>query len=117
MRAKLDETTGRFSVSGTVSPQQTALLFVVLAYLGFFLPWAIQPRIMFIYHYLLSVPFLLLALAYVVHRLWERPWGRGGAILFLAAATLTFLYFYPHLAAVEVSDTLAESYFWFSSWR
>jgi hypothetical protein len=117
VRARLDEVTGRFSVSGTVSPQQVALLFVVLTYLGFFLPWAVQPRIMFIYHYLPSVPFLLLALAYVVHRLWQRPWGRGGAVLFLAGAAVTFVYFYPHLAAVEVSDSLAESYFWFSSWR
>ena len=117
VRARLDDATGRFSLSGVVGPEQTALLFVVLTYLAFFLPWAIQPRIMFIYHYLLSVPFLLLALAYVVHRLWQRPWGRGAAVLFLAAATLTFVYFYPHLAAVEVSDSLAESYFWFSSWR
>ena len=117
VRAKLDEATGRLSVSGAVGAEQTALLFVVLTYLGFFLPWAIQPRIMFIYHYLPSLPFLLLALAYVIHRLWHQPWGRGGAFLFLAAAALTFVYFYPHLAAVEVSDSLAESYFWFDSWR
>jgi dolichyl-phosphate-mannose-protein mannosyltransferase len=117
VRARLDETAGRFSVSGSVGPEQAALLFVVLTYLGFFLPWAIQPRIMFIYHYLPSLPFLLLALAYVIHRLWQRSWGRGGAVLFLVGAALTFIYFYPHLAAVEVSDSLAESYFWFSSWR
>lgn len=117
VRARLDEATGRVSVSGAVSPEQAALLFVVLTYLGFFLPWAIQPRIMFIYHYLPSLAFLLLALAYVIHRLWQRPWSRGGAVLVLAGVTLTFVYFYPHLAAVEVSDSLAESYFWFSSWR
>ncbi len=117
VRAKLEEATGRVSVSGAVGPEQAALLFVVLTYLGFFLPWAIQPRIMFIYHYLPSLAFLLLALAYVIHRLWQRPWRRGGAVLILAGATLTFVYFYPHLAAVEVSDNLAESYFWFSSWR
>ena len=112
LRAKLDEATGRLSLSGSVGPEQAALLFVVLVYLGFFLPWAIQPRIMFIYHYLPSLPFLLLALAYVIHRLWHQPWGRGGAILFLAAAALTFVYFYPHLAAVEASEAWAESYFW-----
>ncbi|GAG06916.1 unnamed protein product, partial [marine sediment metagenome] len=112
VRAKLDEATGRLSFSGAVGTEQAALLFVVLVYLGFFLPWAIQPRIMFIYHYLPSLPFLLLALAYVIHRLWHQPWGRGGAVLFLAAAALTFVYFYPHLAAVEASEAWAESYFW-----
>lgn len=117
VQARLDEATGRLSVFGAVGPEQAALLFVVLTYLGFLLPWAIQPRIMFIYHYLPSLPFLLLALGYVIHRLWQRPWGQGAVVLFLAGAALTFVYFYPHLAAVEVSDSLAESYFWFSSWR
>jgi len=117
VRSKLDEATGKLSLSGAMGREQMALLFVVLTYLGFFLPWAIQPRCMFIYHYLPSLPFLLLALAYAVHRLWQRPWSRGGAVLFLGAAALTFVYFYPHLAAVDVSDSLAESYFWFSSWR
>ena len=117
LRARLDEATNRISLSGAVGPDQAVLLFVVLTYLGFWLPWAIQPRIMFIYHYLPSLSFLLLALAYVVHRLWQWPLGRGGAVLFLATAALTFVYFYPHLAALEVSDGLAESYFWFDSWR
>lgn len=117
VRPKLDEAIGKLSLSGAMGREQMALLFVVLTYLGFFLPWAIQPRCMFIYHYLPSLPFLLLALAYAVHRLWQRPWSRGGAVLFLGAAALTFVYFYPHLAAVDVSDSLAESYFWFSSWR
>ncbi len=112
VRVKLDEATRRLSLSGAVSPEQAALLFVVLVYLGFFLPWAIQPRIMFIYHYLPSLPFLLLALAYAIHRLWHHPWGRGGAVLFLAAVALTFIYFYPHLAAVEASEAWQESYFW-----
>jgi dolichyl-phosphate-mannose-protein mannosyltransferase len=184
VRAKLDEATGRLSLSGSVGPEQAALLFVVLAYLGFFLPWAIQPRIMFIYHYLPSVPFLLLALAYVIHRLWQQswgstiatafavvaaltflmlvlghatdwpwqppwgrtgaiasflavgavffvtlamghvierlwrqPWGRTAAVAFLVVAVLTFAYFYPHLAAWDVPDAWADSFFWSDSWR
>jgi dolichyl-phosphate-mannose--protein O-mannosyl transferase len=72
---------------------------------------------MFIYHYLPSLSFLMLALAYVVYRSWERAWSRGGAVVFLVAVAVTFVYFYPHLAAVGVSDGLGESYFWFDSWR
>ena len=115
LQARFEEATGRFSLSGSLGPEQASLLFVVLTYLGFLLPWVIQPRITFIYHYLPSLAFLLLALAYAVHWLWHRPWGRAPAIAFLAAAALTFVYFYPHLAAVDVSDGLAESYFWFDS--
>ena len=132
LRAKLDEAGGGFSISGSIGPAQAALLFVVLTYLAFFLPWAIQPRLTFIYHYMPALPFLLLALAYAIHRLWHLPWGRGVAVTFLATAALTFVYFYPHLAALEVqADWVGihidgggvdvtrgtESFFWFDSWR
>ena len=112
VRAKLDEATGGFSILGSVDREQAALLFVVLTYLGFLLPYAAQPRLTFIYHYLPSLSFLMLALAYVVHRWWQRPWGRTGAVVFLAVVAVTFVYFYPHLAAVSASGAWQESYFW-----
>jgi len=176
VRAKLDAQTGALSVWGSISYREAALLFVVLTYLALWLPWAIQPRIMFLYHYLNALPFLMLALAYAVYRLWQerssavgalglsvvvglsfvlakviltrldvgsavaviyavaiglamlalaygaqrtwqQPWGRIGAAAFLAVVALTFVYFYPHLAAVAVSTRLDESYYWFASWR
>ena len=117
LRARLDAAAGGFSIVGSVGREQAALLFVVLTYLAFFLPWATQPRLTFVYHYLPSLSFLMLALAYVVYRSWLQPWSRMGAVVFLAAVAVTFVYFYPHLAAVSVSDGLAESYFWFDSWR
>ena len=112
VRAKLDTKTGALSLWGTLRPENAALLFVVLTYLAFWLPWAIQPRIMFLYHYLPSSAFLTLALAYLVHRLWHWSWGRIGAAAFLTAVALTFVYFYPHLAAVSVPGWLGDSYFW-----
>jgi dolichyl-phosphate-mannose--protein O-mannosyl transferase len=184
VRAKLEAATGRLSISGRLTEEQAALLFVGLTYLAFWLPWAIQPRIMFIYHYLPAVPFLILALAYLVHWLWQRVvsreflpgllllaggaaatflsyildapvgayyalWppmiaggalfmtglmrsepapesagageaalsGRIAAMAMLAIAGLTFVYFYPHYAAVSVVDWLGDSYFWFASWH
>ncbi|MBI2913665.1 MAG: hypothetical protein HYY03_07070, partial [Chloroflexi bacterium] len=176
VRARLDAQTGALSLWGSISYGEAALLFVVLTYLALWLPWAIQPRIMFLYHYLNALPFLMLALAYAVYRLWEersqvlgalglavaaglafvlaevilnrldvgsaaaviyalaiglamlalaysaqrtwqQPWGRIGAVAFLAVVALIFVYFYPHLAAVSVSNKLDHSYFWFASWQ
>lgn len=112
VRARMDQQTGLLSFSGGVQP---AFLFVVLSYLGLWLPWATQPRIMFLYHYLPALAFLILALAYVIHWLWrgEMRQGRHVAVGVLAAAGLTFLYFYPHLSAMDVPDWLHRSYYWF----
>ena len=59
--------TAHFNLAKTVvtflSPRNTKILFLLTAYLGMFLPWALSPRIMFIYHYLPALPFLFLLLA------------------------------------------------------
>ncbi len=48
---------------------QPSLLISLIAYLSFFLPWLVSPRIMFFYHYLPSLPFFYLLLAYLLYRL------------------------------------------------
>ena len=115
VRATLDETTGALSISGGFTKGDAPLLFVTLSYLGLWLPWAINPRALFLYHYLPALAFLILALAYCVQWLWHREesWGRGLAIAFLALAAVVFAYFYPHMAAIDVSRALDDSYYWF----
>jgi len=118
LRLELHPGTATVTISGRLSRAEAGLLFVLVAYLSFYLPWVIyQPRIMFIYHYLPSLAFAILALAYGIHIMWQARWGRVGAVVYLTGAFLTFAYLYPHLAAVPVPSWLFESYFWFPSWR
>jgi hypothetical protein len=49
--------------------------------------------------------------------LWQAEWGKPAALALTTAIVLTFVYFYPHWAAVEVPGWLEESYYWFPSWR
>jgi len=84
---------------------------VIFSYLIFFVPWAASPRIMFLYHYLPSIPFMSIAIAYVLRRtpkliFWVVP-----------AFFLSFIYFYPHWAGISVPIWLDKSYYWVSSWR
>lgn len=87
------------------------LAFVVFAYLIFFVPWAISPRIMFLYHYLPSIPFLAIATGYVLRR------NPKLIFIFLTFAFLAFVYFYPHWAGLQIPLWLDKSYYWISSWR
>ena len=85
--------------------------FVIFSYLIFFLPWIASPRIMFLYHYLPSIPFLAIASGFVLRRF---PKFRIGL---LVIGLLVFIYFYPHWIGVRIPLKLDESYYWFSSWR
>ena len=87
------------------------LALIIFSYLVFFVPWAASPRIMFLYHYLPSIPFLAIALGYILRR---------NLKLIVPAVTIALLfslYFYPHWAGLSVPISLDKSYYWFSSWR
>jgi dolichyl-phosphate-mannose--protein O-mannosyl transferase len=108
------------SVWGRVGERQAALLFVFFCWLALWLFWATNPRTLFSYHYIPAFVFAVLALGYMVHWLWnESPFAgsRHIASIFLLAAGVMFIYFYPHLAAVDVPKWLDDQYYWFESWR
>ena len=116
VRARIDAS-GALSVAGRLPPGRAALLFVVVAYLGFWIPMGLTSRVVFIYHYLPALAFGILALAYAVDWLWHRPEpsGRKMAMSFLGLVVLTFAFFYPHLAAVPVSDWVDDLYYPFDN--
>lgn len=91
---------------------------VVLGYFSFFLPWAFSPRIMFIYHYLPSLPFAYLSLALLILNIWQR-WEKGRYLVlgYLILVGLIFTVFYPYLTATFLPKGLARLYLWFPGWR
>lgn len=91
--------------------RQKAILVIVFSYLVFFVPWSVSPRVMFLYHYLPSTPFMAIALAYILRR------NKRVAPYVLAVFLVSFIYFYPHWAGLNVSLALDKSYYWFASWR
>jgi len=90
---------------------------ILTCYLAFWLPWSFSPRIMFIYHYSPSIPFLAILIAYALRKFWEDSNGRIVVYYYLFLVVIAFMYFYPHVAAWPVSATFNNSYFWFPSWR
>jgi len=83
----------------------------LFAYLIFFVPWSVSPRIMFIYHYLPSVPFMVILTSFVLKK---NSW----LILPVCAISFAlFVYFFPHWTGIAVPEELSKSYYWFSSWR
>jgi dolichyl-phosphate-mannose--protein O-mannosyl transferase len=84
---------------------------VVFSYLIMFVPWAVSPRIMFLYHYLPAIPFLAIATGYVLRRNSKLILG------YFLIGLLVFIYFYPHWVGLTIPLWLDKSYYWFASWR
>lgn len=91
--------------------RHSKLLFISASYCLFFVPWALSPRIMFLYHYLPSLPFLALCTAYLLRK------NSSVALSFVLVSLIVFLYFYPHLSGLPVPVWLDSSYYWLTSWK
>ena len=89
---------------------------VLLGFLGNWLPWALSPRIAFLYHFLPSVPFGCLMIAVGFQQLSSTRrqficWS------YFAIVLLSFQYFYPHFAAVLISREYSQQHFWLRGWK
>lgn len=86
------------------------LFLIVMGFLAFFAPWAFSPRIMFLYHYSPSVPFLTMALGY---QLGSRFHGKKKStiLLLLSIIVLGFILYYPFLTGVHIPKYFIKLFF------
>ena len=92
--------------------------FVVIGFLSQYLPWVIISRATFIYHYFASVPFIILALVYILKMLSDRfKWGKGVTVALLCGAFVLFIMFYPVISGnITSRDYVMNVLKWFESW-
>ena len=102
-----------------VRKEAPSLIFAVLSVFAYWLPWAFSPRkIVFLYHFLPSLIFLLLVITYFLNELWNySKRGKVLVIIYFCIAGGMFFYFYPVLAAVPMRELDIDRYMWLSTWR
>jgi dolichyl-phosphate-mannose-protein mannosyltransferase len=100
-----------YSLYRVVQLREKKLALVVGSYFIFFVPWAVSPRIMFLYHYLPSLPFMAILIGFTVKK------KKKFILPFYLFTLLLYLYFYPHWVGLAVPEWLDGTYYWFPSWR
>lgn len=89
-------------------------LIALLGFFAFWLPWIFSPRIMFLYHYSPSVPFLCLSLGYQISLIIEQKNSKWLGIIILIMILLGFLLVYPVLTGVPLSKEIFVRFFDFN---
>ena len=92
--------------------------FLVIGYLAQYAPWFLVTRVVFIYHYFPSVPFVTVMLGYSMYKIVQkRPSLKKGVYVYVALAIALFVMFYPVLSGYPISIGYAEHFLkWFDSW-
>lgn len=101
-----------------VSRWDRRAIFLALGYLSQYLPWLKIGRVVFIYHYFPSVPFVVLMIGYCMWQLVEwKPKLVSACLVYGGAAVALFALFYPVLSGMAITPDYANHYLkWFDSW-
>ena len=91
-------------------------LLILLGYFIFWVPWIFTPRLLFLYHYLPSIPFLSISLGIVLASIWKTKF-RVVSVLILLVFAAAFFYFYPISTGLPIEPESIGRYMWLKSWR
>lgn len=89
-----------------IKNRDSRAMFILIGYLAQLLPWVFISRCAFIYHYFPCVLFMVIALAHVLNKIWERQRSKYKLIVFgfTASAGLLFILFYPSISGMPAPE-------------
>ncbi len=87
------------------------LLVILIGCFAFWLPWAISPRIMFLYHFSPTVPFITLALSHQLSLEFENNKRRNFVYILLFLIFLSFMIIFPFLVGIPLPKNLINLFF------
>lgn len=92
--------------------------YLVISYLSQYLPWVFIGRVVFIYHYFPSVPFVALMIGYCMKKIVDwKPKLKIAMFVYGALAVGLFIMFYPVISGVAVDPDYVKHFLkWFDDW-
>lgn len=93
-------------------------IYLTFGYLSQYLPWIFIGRVVFIYHYFPSVPFVTLMIGYSMKKIVdEKPKWKKAMYVYAALVVVLFIMFYPVISGKAVDPSYVQKYLkWFDSW-
>lgn len=109
-------------ISSVLKKNKRILSLLFLLYFASFTFWIFSPRILFFYHYLPAIPFIIVLLSFVItDSLFDiKNLSKRRALLFniIFWALFVFVLFYPNWTAIAVPENFREAiYFSLETWR
>ena len=103
--------------------QEHMILFLMVAYMSQYVPWMPISRIVFIYHYFASIPFVILIITYVLYVIYNKlPEGKKkgfyiGVGIYLLSNLVLFGMFYGPISGFPTDRGYVDAWLkWVSSW-
>ena len=90
--------------------------FIAAIFFFQWLPYALIPRCLFLYHFYVNVPLLCLATAYFLNESWNKRRERVAGLAYLIGVAALFALFYPVISGYPAPFWWRDRLKWFKSW-
>ncbi len=97
------------------SGEDYTALFICMPFLILWLPYALITRILFIYHFVAEIPFMILAITYCMMML-DGMRRRVAMVCFIILVIALFALFYPVISGYPIGVNYKESLRWLPEW-
>jgi len=91
-------------------------IFLTATLLFQWLPFASMSRCLFIYHFFINVPIIILVSTYFLNEYWRNPSGKIYVVAYLIATAAAFALFYPVISGSPIPDQYRLLLRWLPSW-
>ncbi len=106
-----------FALILAIRKKEKKMIVVFTAIAFQYCPWMFITRLVFIYHFFSTVPFMMLAMVYVIKYFMEKYKHAEYVVYFyLGIVAALFILFYPVLSGLTVDRTYLEALRWLDSW-
>lgn len=105
-----------FLIGKYLEDKKKEYLLILAGYFIFWVPWIFAPRILFLYHFLPSIPFLSIALGIMLTSIYRSRFKFLSIAIVLIFA-LVFFYFYPISSGWPINPDSIDKYMWLKTWR
>ena len=89
--------------------------FILIFILASFVPYIFIGRIMFMYHYFITLPFIMLGIVAFIKWLSEK-YSKRVYFVYISLVIIGFMVFYPVVSGMNISEDYINALKWFSSW-
>jgi dolichyl-phosphate-mannose--protein O-mannosyl transferase len=104
------------TVERAVINRDDTSIFIAATSLFQWVPFSLLRRVLFIYHFYINVPILILAITLHLHDSWRNKEKRKMGVIYLIATCLAFALFFPVISGVPIQNRYRLLLRWLPRW-
>ena len=105
-----------YLVINSIKKKDKTSIFLLIFILSTVVPYIFIGRLMFMYHYFITLPFIMLGIVLFIKWITEKLKNDKVYYGYIALIIFTFILFYPITSGMPVSSEYVESLKWLSTW-